>query len=313
MAAGNTKKKKKGRISGVVVFLLVFVLFLVIFGGICLWAIVKLNDEKRGERSSSVSLVVSGNVYTQEDARNLFIVSEDGGKSQGFVVVRLDPGNSRIRTMALPQETVVDVGTEEMRLADLYDEKGVTEAQKAVANLLGMEFQNYAVVTYSNLESIITYLNNGVIFTLTENLNYSSDDGSYYIKLSGGKSTLTASQVTDVLRYPVWNGGKRQQAEIQSEMAAAILNQYLNSKRISSADEDFSFIVNKITSNIRVSHYNEMKEPLQYLASRNTDSNICTTVKLEGEYIGSGENLKFIADVSENDMVANTFGSNLQN
>lgn len=299
--------------SGIVVFLLVFVLFLVIFGGICLWAMVKLNEEKRGSRSSDTSVAVSGNVYTEADARNLFVVSEDGGKAQGFVVLRMDPANARIRAMALPKETLVDVGTEEIRLADVYNEKGAVESEKAVAALLGLEFKNYAVVTYPNLENIITYLNNGVIFTLTENLDYSSEDGSYYIKLSGGKSTLTASQVTGVLKYPAWNGGKRQQAEIQAEMTAALINQYLNANRISDADKDFNFIINKITSDIRVSHYNEMKEPLSYLATRNTNSSICSTVKLEGQYIGSGDELKFAADVAGNELVVSTFGSNLQN
>ena len=56
-----------------------------------------------------------------------------------------------------------------------------------------------------------------------------------------------------------------------------------------------------------------MKEPLSYLATRNTNSSICSTVKLEGQYIGSGDELKFAADVAGNELVVSTFGSNLQN
>ena len=48
-----------------VVFLLVFVLFLVIFGGLCLWAIVKLNGETKGRSSSSSTLLnISCLLYT---------------------------------------------------------------------------------------------------------------------------------------------------------------------------------------------------------------------------------------------------------
>ena len=53
------KKKKKGRVSNAVVFLLAFILFLLVFGGLCLWAVVKINEERRANDSSVVSLIDS--------------------------------------------------------------------------------------------------------------------------------------------------------------------------------------------------------------------------------------------------------------
>lgn len=288
------KKKKKGRASSMVVFLLVFVLFLVIFGGLCLWAIVKLNGETKGKSSSSSTLLnISGPVFTAEDARNLLIVPEESGQAQSFVILRMDPANARIRSLALPRETAVDVGTEQPRLFELYADRGIAATEEAVADLLNLEINNYAVVTYPNLQKIITYLNNGVIMVLPESLDYTSADGSYYLKLNGGRQSLTAAQVVDVLKYPAWHGGRRQQAEIHSQLTTAIVNQYLTDSRKDKADEDFSNIVNYMTTDIRVSHFNASKEALLYLASRNTSADICAVTQVEGEYLGSGDTIRF--------------------
>lgn len=302
------KKNRKGRISSVVIFMLVFVLFLVIFGGLCLWTVIKINEEKRRGAASSLSSTASAVSYTEADSRNLLVISEDNGQAQGFVIVRLDPANTRIRTMALPRETSVDVGTQPMCLYQLYSSQGAIATEQAVSKLMGMDFQNYAVVTYSNLEKIITYLNNGVIFTLTENLDYISEDGSYYIKLSGGRTTLTASQVVGVLRYPSWHAGRRQQAEIHSEMLSAILNQYITTSRKDVMDDDFNAIIDKVNSDIKISHYVAMKDPLLYLASKNSGNNICSSVQVAGSYVGTGENLRFEVSLSDTGALKNSFG-----
>lgn len=309
MATMQSKKKKKGRASSLVVFLLVFVLFLVIFGGLCLWAIVRLNQDMRGKSASSASLLnVSGTAYSGADARNLLIIPEDDGQAQSFVILRLDPANVRIRSLALPRETYVTVGTEQTRLFELYAGQGVKETEKAVAELLNIEIDHYAVITYANLQKIITYLNNGVLITLTENLDYTSGDGGYTLKLNGGRQILSAAQVVDVLRYPAWHGGRRQQSEIHSEITTAMINQYLTEARKSKADEDFSNIVNLMTTDIRVSHYNESKDALLYLASRNTNADICAVTKVEGEYVGSGAEIRFeVQDQATN--LKNTFSN----
>ena len=303
------KKKKTGRASGILIFLLVFVLFLIIFGGLCLWAVVKINEENRQKHSSQLPSAVSNVAYTEADARNLLVISEDNSEAQGFVVVRMDPANVRIRTMALPRETEVDVGTATTRLFELYKSEGAAQTEKALSDLLKVDFQNYAVVSYDNLAKIVTYLNNGVIYTLPENLNYTSEDGDYSIRLSGGKKTLTASQVVDVLRYPAWHGGRRQQAEIHSELTAAIFNQYMTPSRAEHVDDDFYFFIERLNSDIKISHFNAMKPSLLFLAGRNTDASICTVSKIGGEYSGSGESLRFIVSEEAAVQMQTRFGN----
>lgn len=302
------RRKKKGRISSALLFLLVFILFLLVFGGLCLWAVVKINEERGQLSSSSDASTVPTVPFGATDARNLLIVTIDGNEPQGFVVLRTDPAHTRMRTLALPRETEVAAGTELTRLAELYQSSGGRGAAQAVGKLLGLTFHNYAVIDYDGLEKMITYLENGVIFQLPEDIDYQSPDGAYRLQLQGGPRTLTAAQAVNLLRYPGWNGGRKQRADIQAQLMAAVLNQYMVESRVKRLENDFTRFVNLTKmSDIRVSDYNSGREGLEYLVKRNSGA-ICAAVSLHGEYVGSGEAVRFCMDDDANRQLGAAFG-----
>lgn len=278
-------KKKKRRISGALAFLLAFILFLVVFGGLCLWAVTNVMRDKKlkGATPSSVSNV-STVEYRAEDARNLLIITTEEQQAQGFVIVRTDPANVRIRTLALPRETNMAVGTEWFRLYELYSTKGVSETRAAIEDQLHISLDNQVVVSYSNIEKILRHYDSGLVFTVIENLDS--------LKMSGGLKNLTPEQVTDLFRYSEWRGGYQQRADIQAQIVAAMINQYMVPGRLASAEADFNALINLVQSDIKVSHYVQAKPGLDYLAQRNT-GDICATVSVAGSYVGSGEQTRF--------------------
>ena len=283
--------KKKGRLSSLAVFLLVFLVFLLVFGGLCLWMVGKINQERRGtasapETASDSSLAV---VFTAEDERDLFLVTVDD-TAQGFVVVHADPANARIRTLSIPRDTLVETGTSQKRLFEVYASDGVRKAQDAVSRLLGLSFDNYAVITYDKAEKLLGQLDKGVLFTIPEDLDYQSDTPGESIHIPGGLTSLTASQAISVLRYPSWNGGRKQQADVQAQLTSAVINQYLVAGR--DLQKDFDTFVGAAQSDIKISQFLEAKPGLEYLAARNTGG-ICASVSLDGQYTGSGEAMAF--------------------
>lgn len=289
---GSLSKKKKGRLSSLAVFLLVFLVFLLVFGGLCLWMVVKINQERREAGVSAPAAASSTSqsiAFTSEDERDLFLVTVDE-EAQGFVAVHTDPANARIRTLAIPRETLVEVGTAEKRLFEVYASDGARQAQEAVSRLIGLTFDNYAVLTYDKAETLLGKLDKGVLFTIPEDLNYQSETPGESIQLRGGLTSLTASQVVSVLRYPTWNGGRKQQADVQAQLASAVINQYLVADRDLQAD--FDSFVGLLQSDIKISHFIAAKPGLEYLAARNTGS-ICASVSLDGQYTGSGEAMAF--------------------
>ncbi len=289
------KKKKKGRVSNAVVFLLAFILFLLVFGGLCLWAVVKINEERRANDSSVVSLIDSsgrGTDFDESDVRRLLIITVDDGEAQGFVAVRADPARARMGAAAFSRDMVVDYEVNEVRLFELYASKGAVVTKTALEKASGISFDNYAVIRYDNIAKAVDYFEQGLIFKLTENLNYQGDGLS--IRLDGGMKTLSASQTLDILRYPSWHGGRKQRADVQAQVTAALINQYMRASRADKADADFSALVNLVKSDILVSHYNAAKPGLTYLASRN-NGDLCQVLSVEGEYQGSGDALRFYA------------------
>lgn len=286
------KKKKSGRASGVVVFLLVFVLFLAVFGVVCLWAIV--NNRAPGRDTSSAVSGEEQPSFTSADVRWLFVATQDGTDPKGFVAVRADPAREAIHAVAVPRETEVADGTTLIRLDELCRKNGVAAAQNAVGQLLGVSFSHYISMTYANVEKLLQYFDSSLQFTLEEDLD--CREGDYFIKMSSGRYTLTPKQTVDILRYPKWqHGGLQQQADIQAQVLAALVNQYMTAARDAKLEADFSKIAELAKTDIRISHYTGYQEALRSLAAVNSGA-VCTPVSLEGRYVGSGDDKRFAAD-----------------
>lgn len=287
------KKKKRGRMSGVLVFLLAFVIFLVMFGGVCLWAVVNYNEQHKEETSSGASSLETPS-FSTADVRHMFIVTIDGSSPKGFLLLRTDPASVRVTAVAIPRETEVENGTSLQRLDQVYITDGVQAAQEAAGRLLGIQFDHYLTITYDNIEKLLRYLDVNLQYTLEEDLDY--HEGDIFIKMSSGRFSLTAKQVVDILRYPNWqHGGLQKQANVQAELLSQLINQCMTSSRTDKAEEDFARLMELSQSDIRVSHFTQDRAGLEYLASQNNGS-LCVSVPLEGAYIGNGDDRRFAAD-----------------
>lgn len=301
MSKIQPKRPKKRRVSGMLIFGLTFFLFLAVFGAVMLWGMAEfwrqtsVNPSSEHSSSDKASDEPS---FDDADIRSLLIVTELNSQAQGFVLVSADPGASRIRAVAIPRETAVAVGTEQTRLFELYKSQDMRTVRDTVAGLLGVTVDNYAVITYSNIEKVISHFESGLIFEVPENLHYSDPGGSFSIQLTSGAHVLTGPQTTGMLRYPSWQGGRRQTAKIQAQVAAALINQYMTEGRIEKGPADFTALVNLVRSDILASQYYAAKEGLDHLARRN-DGSLCSVVFLEGEYVGNGDAMRFeVADIA---------------
>lgn len=302
------KIRRKERVNNALLFLVVFILFIFVFGGMCVWTIININKERQSlstsdSTSSDTSTPAS---FTDEDTRNLLIVTVDGNDARGFVVLRSDPSRSRIWALSFPRETVADVNTSEVRLYELYTSQGIAAVKTAIQKISGLEINNYAVFTYENLEKLIDHYEAGLIMNIPENVNYT--DNNTTIRLDSGPRTLRATQVTGLLRYPSWSGGLKQQADVQAQVAAAMINQYMKDARASKADSDFGAFVNLAAkTDVLMPHYISAKQGLTYLSSRN-DGSICAGLTLDGQYQGSGDAVRYYAADNIQSSLKSAFG-----
>ncbi len=291
----SPKKRKRSRISGVLAFLVTFLLFLLTGGAVYLWAITEFTSPPPASSTEeSHSNTVS---FDDGDVRRLLIVAIDErtNSAEYFIVVTADPAGKQVQALALPRETTVSAGTQQYRLFELYaaSGKGIQAVQTSVSSLLQVPIDYYATITFRNIEQLVDGFENKLIFEVPQSIVYLDPVTSATLRLTPGRAVLTGSQTAALLRYNGWQVGRRQKAEIGAQVVANLINQYLVSYRSEQGYEDFTRIINLINSNILVSDYYQAKSGLDYLAACNTNNAICRVVPPQGEFVGSGEAVRF--------------------
>ena len=281
------KKRQSGR-SGLA-FLLTFLAALVLFGGFAAWVLVDLWTPA-DKPSSTTPTTTAPPVTAQKDLRML-LITEDDGEAQGFVGISVEPQMGRVRVVPVPRETVITVGTEQTRLFERYRETDLATVTADVGALLHWDVSHYAVISYHALTQFVTYLNEGVIYTLTENIAYSNAAGTT-VKMAAGARTLSATQVPEILRYGEWHGGRRARANAQGDIVAALFDQYFTATRLDGNDADFKKFISLTRSNIMTSDYVNATDTLLAVARRNS-FDISTVTPPKGEFIGVGTAMRF--------------------
>lgn len=284
------KTRRAGR--GALAFLITFLTALVLFGAVAAWMMLDWWNPTDTQPSPTPATPTTVTPVPKAD-RRLLLITEDAGEARGFVVVSMEQTMERVRVVPVPRETVITVGTEETRLFELYRSGDLPAIRDAVGAMLGWDIPHYAVMSYANLEQFVTYLNDGLIFTLTETVSYQAAGGGT-VTMREGARTLSSSQVTDLLRYESWHGGRRARANVHGEIVAALFDQYFVRARFDENDSTFKTFISLTRSNILASDYAEARDDLVALARRNT-FNISTVLPPAGEFIGVGEVMRFEA------------------
>lgn len=287
------KRRKHTRsMQNGVAFLVTFLVFLALFGGVMVWGVTEYWQQNHGDDTPDPTpSTTPTEPYTATATRRLLLITEDGGEAQGFVVLTAEPAAARVEATAFPRETAVIVGTEQTRLFELYNSDDVAAVKTAVETLFGESIDNWAVISYANVQRLVTYLGDGVIFTLPEAVSYQTADG-VTVNMKSGARTLSATQVTDLLRYSGWHGGRAARAEVQAQLAAALVNQYLTVSRFDEKDTDFHTIMNLCRSDILASQFAEARDGLLILA-RHNQRDIASARLADGEFVGAGDAMRF--------------------
>lgn len=286
--------------------LLLFVLFFILFGGLSAWVIWSMSREAVQETDTVPQSMTAQEEYSETDARTLLLITEDEGEAQGFVLVRFDPSSARMRTLALPRETVAaQGGKNEKRLYELYKTQHGAGMETYIEQLTGFPLDFYAVLSYDGLEELLNLAQDGLTFTLPENLKY--EMAGYTIQIGGGEQVLSATQVTDVLRYPAWNGGRPQRAAVQAQVISACINQYFTADAMQD-DHGYEACIAAADTNVLREAYYASREALTAVASRNK-GDVCQSLSVSGEYKGDGNNVRFYLDAAINPAVRSAFGA----
>ncbi len=281
--------------SGVMIFTLVFVLCLALFGGIgALWWFHGRAGELADTDPSGTSAVQTEPTERFRTAdREAFAVmlTDNAGALQTVTLLMMQPDSHVVTAAAFPAELLLS--EENGTLAGCFAESGADSAVQALSDFLGHEISYYGVMTYDGAEQALTALSVQLIYTLSEDVGGQSADGSFSIHLTSGEQALTSEQVSHLLQYTGWHGGRRARATAHAELFAAFCNQMLVRGR--NGESDWALLQGSMETNAGESSFAAAEPALSYLAALNSGS-VCTVLQTAGEYTGAGSTLRFSPD-----------------
>ncbi len=292
---GEEERGGRPSSSGVMIFTLVFVISLVVFGGLgVLWwrhAGFHLPFADSSPTAAAPESTAPTVRFQAADRRAMAVyLTDDNGALQTVTLLLMQPDRGALSAATLPGELSLSDSADDT-LARRFSEGGADAAQQALQETLGKAPNFYGILSYTSAERALSALSVQLIFSLPEDVDAQSENGSFSIHLTAGEQALTPVQVSHLLQYTGWQGGSRARASAHAQLFAAFANQLLIVGR--NGAEDFNTLVPFMTTNLSATDFQSSEAPLSYLASLN-HGDLCTFVKTEGAFEGAGKDLHFI-------------------
>lgn len=285
------KARKKRRMNPGAVFLITFLSFLLVFGGLMVWGVSEYWQQNYAPKPVAKPTETAVPTASAPRVHRALLITQDAGEAQGFVVISAEIREARVRVIPVPRETVVTEGETQTRLFEYARTADPAAVTAQVASLLGMDIPHYAVLSYDNYTRLINYFNEGVIFTLGEAVPYDAPGGGQ-ITMKAGVHTLTAPQAMELLRYTGWHSGRRGRADVQGNLVAAMINQYFVPARFDEEDRDFYAVIDLVQSDILTPQFIAARADLLAL-SRVNNRGVAAVIRPAGTYVGVGEAMRF--------------------
>ena len=162
--------------------------------------------------------------------------SEDKGRSDTAILIRIDPDKGLISMLSIPRDLWVKIpGSDYNKINTAYSigERfqlpggGPALAAKTVENLLGVPVHFYAQVDFKAFVKFIDLID-GVKLTTTESVQLNIVDTTFSQWLEPGTYTLTGELALAYVRYREPNGGDIARSQRQQQVIMAIRDRILH-------------------------------------------------------------------------------------
>lgn len=189
-------------------FMVAFLVFLVIFGGIITFVL--KDDDSKNTLVSNISGLIKGDDSKKDITFLLLgIDSKDLTKAKGqrtdtMMLCKYDDTTGKVSILSIPRDTMATIrgrkNKEKINHAHAYG--GPELSVKAVKDLLGIELDYYVRVDYKIVEDVVELIG-GVEVDVPMDMKYSDPtaDPPLKINLKKGKQTLNGNESLQFLRY----------------------------------------------------------------------------------------------------------------
>ncbi len=258
--------------------------------GLCIataWVAISFRPQPNVGDASSADAQSEPVSFDDTAPSNLLVMLTDDGYER-FTLVQISPADRQVRVAAVPALLADDDGN---TLVDTMRKTGIVDAVKLTADVLQMPINHYIALTADKAESWFNYLENGILMTLPQAVDFTDDAGAV-IHLDEGEHNLTATQTVALLRYDGWKDAAVTQ-QFPAQIMAAMINQHATAERRYASD--FSTLSNLSRTSLRIGDFNDFLPALKHTVS--TEDTLCVIEELKGSLKGD----RFVFDYKATD------------
>ncbi|HAN44819.1 MAG TPA: hypothetical protein DCP97_05445, partial [Ruminococcaceae bacterium] len=195
--------------------------------------------------SSSSSFTNEVFVPTQKDSINFLIAlgEKSDGIAKTYMLIRINPLSGQIPVCVFNENTAAKTIEKNDTLGGFYAKGGIVMAKQALEYTFDIKIDRYAKTTYEDYKTVLNTLG-AVEFTVPYSLNYEGSDK--IVKITSGKQLLNGAKIVDIMQYPKYKGGELERMNMNAEVTAAAINQFLSIWLSSKIDDIFSMVINLV-------------------------------------------------------------------
>jgi LCP family protein required for cell wall assembly len=192
---------------------------------------------------------------------NVLLLGLDADKTRCDVIMLLnfDPAAPALNILSIARDTRIFTGRAYRKINSFYSKGGEKRVAKEVSRITGLPVHYYVTADFKGFRKIIDTLG-GVEFDVPFKMNYDDPTQNLHIHLKKGPQLLDGKKAEQLIRYRKGNyrgqgytEGDIGRIKMQQDFMKALIDQKLNFKYLSKADDIFVILKDYVKTNITIS------------------------------------------------------------
>ncbi len=192
---------------------------------------------------------------------NLMLLGLDRDETRCDVIMlfNFDPDTPSLNVLSIARDTRIHIGSSYRKVNSLYSRGGEKQVASEISRITGLPVHYYITADFRGFRKIIDTLG-GVEFYVPFRMNYDDPTQNLHIHLRKGMQLLDGRKAEQLVRYRKGNHsgqgyieGDIGRIKMQQDFIRALIDQKLNLRYMSKANEIFEIVKDNVKTNITIS------------------------------------------------------------
>lgn len=254
--AKETKIKKNGIQKITIIFIIISIISIVLWGILYVVNYMVIGEEERIDENGNVISTIS---TPKKKVINALICGKNQELTDTIIYVKYNVETGKIAMMSIPRDTSI-VSNPTMssvyKINYMYNSKGTMALVNKVENMLDVNIDYYLIFDATMLKDMVDAIG-GVEIDVPIRMKYDDGSQNLHIDLQPGKQILNGEQAEGFVRFRHNNDmtvgyplGDVQRTEVQQDFIKAFISQVLSAKNISKIPDLINIALRNTETNV---------------------------------------------------------------